>query len=219
MNRPVIAILLCLGLVAPAAHAADSARSRLDAFAKGLAGLSGSFSQQVFDPNDEPGKKTQGTLALEAPRQFRWDVTKPYQQQIVADGMHVWIYDPDLEQVSVRNQGVEEAHSPLTVLTDLAQLDREYTATEQGGREGAQWLRLKSKGKEPDFEYADLGFDASGLAGMVFKDTLGNRTEIRFADWQRNPKFPAGHFKFTPPKGVDVIGDVKPEAEVHPIKD
>jgi outer membrane lipoprotein carrier protein len=216
MNRTAAALFTLL--LSAGAHA-DTARARLDAFAKGLAGLSGTFSQQQFDPNGDPGKKTQGTLALEAPRQFRWDVTKPYQQQIVADGMHVWIYDPDLEQVSVRNQGVEEAHSPLTVLTDLAQLDREYAATEEGEREGFAWLRLKSKAKEPDFEYADLGFDATGFARMVFKDTLGNRTEIHFADWQRNPKFPAGNFKFTPPKGVDVIGDVKPEAEVHPVRD
>lgn len=198
---------------------ADSARARLDAFAKGLSSLSGTFDQQVFDPNGEPGKRTQGTLALEAPRQFRWDVTKPYQQQIVADGLHVWIYDPDLEQVSVRSQSAEEAQSPLTVLTDLSQMDREYTATEQGERDGAAWLRLKSKAKEPDFEYAELGFDANGLARMTFKDTLGNRTEIRFADWKRNPSLPAGHFKFKPPAGVDVIGDVKPETEVHPVKD
>ena len=219
--KTTVCAALALGLlaVASAAHAADTARARLDAFAKGLNSLSGSFEQQVFDPNGTAGKKTQGTLALEAPRQFRWDVVKPYQQQIVADGMHVWIYDPDLEQVNVRNQGVEEAHSPLTVLTDLKQMDVEYAATEQGERDGAAWLRLKSKAKEPDFEYADLGFDAQGLARMTFKDTLGNRTEIHFADWKRNPAMPAGHFKFTPPPGVDVIGDVKPEAEVRPIKD
>lgn len=219
MKTYAAALTLGLSFAAAAAHAADTARARLDAFAKGLNALSGTFEQQVFDPNGTPGKKTVGTLALEAPRQFRWDVTKPYQQQIVADGMHVWIYDPDLEQVNVRNQGVEEAHSPLTVLTDLKQMDTEYTSAEQGERDGAAWLRLQSKAKEPDFEYADLGFDANGLTQMTFKDMLGNRTEIHFADWKRNPSLPAGHFKFTPPEGVDVIGAVKPEAQVSPIKD
>jgi len=167
---------------------------------------------------------------VQAPRQFRWDVSKPYEQQIVADGMHVWIYDPDLEQVTVRNQSVEEAHSPLTVLTDLAQLDRDFAASEQGEHDGLNWLRLKSKAKEPEFEYADFGFacaDASKtscdgavvLQRMLFKDTLGNRTETRFSNWQRNPKLAADRFTFTPPPGVDVIGEVKPAAEVHPLKD
>ncbi|MEO8670871.1 MAG: outer membrane lipoprotein chaperone LolA [Tahibacter sp.] len=221
MIRLVVVITALLALQSHAA--ADSARTRLDTFAKGLRGLSGAFVQNTFDANDKPGKQTRGTLALQTPRQFRWDVTAPYQQQIVADGMHVWIYDPDLEQVTVRNQGVEESHSPLTVLTDLGQLDHEFSASEQGDHDGLSWLRLKSRAKEPDFEYADLGLglgaDGSSLQRMQFKDALGNRTEIQFSEWKRNPEFPASRFHFDAPPGVDVIGEVKPEAEVHPVKD
>jgi len=209
----VVLLLTC-----PCVHAADTARAKLDAFAKGISAISADFEQQVHDPNGG-GKDSRGTLALKAPRQFRWQVTKPHEQLIVADGEKVWIYDPDLEQVTVRAQGSEEAHSPLTVLTDLSQLDRDFTATEHGERDGLSWLRLKSKDKEPQFEHADLGFDASGLARMAFKDTLGNETEIRFARWQRNPKLATDAFKFTPPKGVDVVGDPTPAAEVHPVKD
>ncbi len=54
---------------------------------------------------------------------------------------------------------------------------------------------------------------------MLFKDQLGNTTEMRFDDWKRNPKIPPDTFKFTPPKGVDVIGNTDPGAEIHPIKD
>ncbi|MCQ4166277.1 outer membrane lipoprotein chaperone LolA [Tahibacter sp. P2K] len=223
--------VLLIGLLALSSTAgAETARARLDAFAKGLQSVSAGFEQTVFDANDKPGKKTSGTLAVQAPRQFRWDVSKPYEQQIVADGMHVWIYDPDLEQVTVRSQSVEEAHSPLTVLTDLAQLDRDFAASEQGEHDGLSWLRLKSKAKEPEFEYADFGFACADAAKktcggavvlqrMLFKDTLGNRTETRFSDWQRNPKLAADRFTFTPPPGVDVIGEVKPGAEVHPLND
>jgi outer membrane lipoprotein carrier protein len=213
-------IVMVLALTSAAAgQAAERARARLDSFAHDLRAISASFEQDVTDANGTEGRPTRGTLALQAPRQFRWDVTSPYQQQIVADGMHVWIYDPDLEQVTVRNQGVEEANSPLTVLTDLGELDREYVTTEQGEKDGLVWLRLKSKAKEPDFEFADLGFDAAGLQRMVFKDSLGNRTAIRFSDWKRDPRFPKDTFAFTPPPGVDVIGDVKPGAEVHAVED
>lgn len=211
-------ILWCLVFVAFNASAANSARARLDAFAKDITSISADFAQQVFDPNGGSGKTSSGTLALKAPRQFRWDVVAPYKQLIVADGEKVWVFDPDLEQVTVRAQGTEEAHSPLTVLTDLSQLDRDFTTSEQGSHDGLTWLRLKSKDKEPQFAYCDLGFDANGLARMEFEDTLGNRTQISFSHWRSNPKLAADTFHFTPPKGVDVIGNPTPAAEAFPVK-
>jgi outer membrane lipoprotein carrier protein len=214
-----IFVLVLLSLTATVANAADSARARLDAFANGIKTISGDFAQQVRDPNGDAGKASSGTLALAAPRQFRWDVAAPYKQLIVADGEKVWVYDPDLEQVTVRAQGTEEAHSPLTVLTDLAQLDRDFSTSEQGAHDGLTWLRLKSKDKEPQFAWCDLGFDANGLARMDFEDTLGNRTQIAFSHWQRNPELPDSTFRFVPPKGVDVIGDAAPAAQAFPVRD
>jgi outer membrane lipoprotein carrier protein len=208
--------VLCL-LLSSVAFGADSARGKLDAFAHGLDSISGEFEQQVREPNGK-GRTSHGTLALKAPRQFRWEVASPYRQLIVADGEKVWIYDPDLEQVTVRAQGSEEAHSPLTVLTDLSQLDRDFIASEQGDRDGLNWLRLKSKDKEPQFEYCDLGFGNAGLERMQFADALGDVTEIRFTNWRRNSKLPADEFHFVPPKGVDVIGDPTPAAQAYPLR-
>ncbi|MGH8163335.1 MAG: outer membrane lipoprotein chaperone LolA [Rhodanobacteraceae bacterium] len=199
----LLALLLLTGVV----HAAGGARDRLDAFAHDLHSLAGNFSQAVYDANGRRGDTAQGTLALSAPRQFRWQVSAPYKQLIVADGSKVWVYDPELEQVTVRDQGSQEAHSPLTVLTDLSQLDRDFKASEQGERDGLQWLRLTSRGKDPQFEYADIGFDGNAPRRMVFKDTLGNLTQIVFSNWQRNPQLPPGTFTFSPPKGTDVVGD------------
>src|SRR5690242_2878743 len=205
-----IVLLLGLLLGASAAQAAGSARAQLDAFAQGLRSLSGNFSQTVYDANGRTAQTSHGTLALQAPRQFRWDTQAPYKQVIVADGKKVWIYDPELEQVTVRDQGSQEAHSPLTVLTDLSQLDHDFKASEQGERDGLQWLRLVSRARDPQFDYADIGFADNAPRRMIFKDTLGNRTEIVFTDWQRNPQLPSGTFVFTPPKGTDVVGDGAP---------
>jgi outer membrane lipoprotein carrier protein len=205
-------------LLSFAAYGADTARARMEAFSKNLHSVNASFNQSVIDANGHRGDESRGTLALEAPRQFRWETTAPYQQTIVADGAKVWVYEPDLEQVSVRNQSSEEAHSPLTVLTDLSQLDSQFKSSEAGERDGLTWLKLTSKAKEPEFDYAELGFDANTLQRMRFKDQLGNTTEIRFGDWKRNPAIAAGTFKFVPPKGVDVVGDTRPDAEVFPVK-
>ncbi len=205
MRKLMLGIVLSMS--ACTAFAATGARARLDAFAHGLHALRGDFSQTVYDSHGNITGTSHGTLALEAPRLFRWQVAGPYKQLIVADGKKVWVYEPDLQQVTVRDQGAQEAHSPLTVLTDLSQLDSEFTATDAGNRDGLEWLRLVSRGKDPQFDYAEIGFDAIGPRRMLFKDTVGNRTEIAFSGWQRNPELPPGTFTFVPPKGTDVVGD------------
>jgi outer membrane lipoprotein carrier protein len=212
--HPLLVLLCALPV---SAHAAETARARMEAFSNGLSSVSGRFSQSVTDANGHQGDASSGTFALQAPRQFRWETSTPYQQTIVADGRRVWVYEPDLEQVSVRSQGVAEAQSPLTVLTDLSQLDRQYVASEAGGRDGLAWLKLASKAAEPEFEYAELGFDAAALVRMVFRDQLGNTTEIRFDDWQRNPKLAADAFRFSPPARVHYVGDLGPAAEEFPV--
>lgn len=214
MKRLLLAATL--SLLSLPTFAAGPARDRLDAFARGLHSITGRFSQTLSNANGDAGKTSTGTLALQAPRQFRWETTAPYKQTIVADGSRVWLYDPDLEQVTVRRQSSEEAQSPLTVLTDLSQLDKGFKVTEQGERDGLQWLRLTSTSKDPQFDHADLGFDAGGLARMEFKDQLGNTTRIQFAGWQKNAAVPADTFNFVPPQGADVIGDA-PVIQTQPI--
>jgi outer membrane lipoprotein carrier protein len=210
------ALTLTLGPIARAAT--GPARARLDAFATGMHSLTGNFSQTLTDINGSASKNSSGTLALQAPRQFRWDTLKPYRQTIVADGSRVWLYDPELEQVTVRIQSSEESHSPLTVLTDLKQMDKDFKVVEQGEHDGLAWLRLSSTAKDPQFDYADLGFDANGLARMKFRDQLGSTTDIHFSNWQRNTPIPPAMFNFVPPKDADVIGDL-PVLSTHPLKD
>jgi outer membrane lipoprotein carrier protein len=209
---------LLLASNAAAQVPAGPARARLDAFAAGLHSLVGHFEQTLTDLNGHASKVSSGTLALQAPRQFRWDTLTPYKQTIVADGSRVWLYDPELEQVTVRVQSTEEAHSPLTVLTDVKQLDKNFKVAELGSRDGLLWLRLTSTAKDPQFEHADLGFDAQGLARMTFRDQLGSITDIRFSAWQRNAVIAPDTFNFVPPKGVDVIGDA-PVLSVQPLRD
>lgn len=182
-------------------------RDDLNAFTKGLKGLSGQFTQRVFDPQGKLKETSTGQLALSAPRLFRWEYVKPYPQLIVADGKKVWVFDPDLQQVTVRPQGVEEQNSPLAALIDPARLDAQFVVKDLGADDGLEWLSLAPK-QESDaaFRSARLGFGDSGLVKMQVVDNLGQRTEIDFTGWKRNPSFPASTFRYAPPKGVDVIG-------------
>ncbi|UNK49961.1 outer membrane lipoprotein chaperone LolA [Lysobacter sp. S4-A87] len=197
------------GLIAAlaASSAFAGARDNLNTFTKGLKGLSGEFTQQVFDTNGKLKENSSGQVALSAPRLFRWEYVKPYPQLIVADGKKVWVHDPDLQQVTVRPQGEEEQNSPLSALIDPSRLDAQFNVRELGADAGLEWLSLTPKGEgESGFRSARLGFNPSGLVKMHVVDALGQRTEISFSGWKRNPAFSSGTFRFTPPKGVDVIG-------------
>lgn len=195
------------------------AREQMNVFTKGLTGLDARFEQRVYDPNGRPSDSSSGSVKLSAPRQFRWEYQKPSPQLIVADGDHIWVYDPELEQVTVRNQSFEEQGSPLSVLIDPTELDRQYRVSEGGASDGLTWLvLLPKKGEDAPFQKAKLGFGPAGLVRMELNDALGQRTVIGFSPWRRNPGFPAGTFKFTPPKGTDVVGDVSPGATVTPLR-
>jgi outer membrane lipoprotein carrier protein len=206
-----------LFLVVGIAHA--GAREQMTKFSKNISGLNANFTQTVYNPAGKVSEKSTGFLKLKAPRQFRWQILKPYPQTIVADGDHLWIYDPDLEQVTVRKQSLEEQTSPLTVLIDPTELERQYKVSEVAKLDGIEWLQLlPKKTDDAAFEKALLGFNAQGLARIELFDGLGQRTLISFAQWQRNPKFSKTDFSFTPPKGTDVVGDVSPGATITPIK-
>lgn len=209
---------LVLALCAPAAQAARPAA--LQAFTQGLQGLDGRFVQRVFDAQGALTEETRGRVALSAPRQFRWEYEAPFPQLIVADGDHVWVYDPDLEQAQVRLQSHEEQQSPLAALVDPDELERQFIVTGAEAADGLQWVLLTPRDADAaQVSSARLGFEGDALRRMNLADALGQRTEIVFEGWARNPDFAADTFRFTPPEGVDVIGEMAKKAEVFGLED
>jgi len=219
MTRNFLSSLLVVA-ISVASFASASPREDFAHYTQGLKGLDGHFEQKVFEDSGKLKEDSTGTVALSAPRLFRWEYVKPNPQLIVADGDHVWVYDPDLEQVTVKNQGSEEQQSPLVVLIDPTELERRYVVCDAGTHDGLKWISLAPKKKDDDSEFkvAMLGFNGDNLQQMNLSDNLGQRTEIAFSDWRRNPSFAKGTFNFTPPKGVDIVGKVDQGAEVHPLK-
>lgn len=198
--------ILTAALLLAATAANAGGRDQLNTFTKGLKGLDGQFSQQVFDARGKQKEYSTGRVALSAPRLFRWEYVKPYPQLIVADGKTVWVHDPDLQQVSKRPQGVEEANSPLAILLEPSRLDRDFAVKDAGKTAGVEWLQLTPKQADAPFKTAKLGFTKGNLAQMEYVDATGQRTKISFSGWKRNPGFAKSTFVYVPAKGVDVIG-------------
>ena len=200
-------ILISLALAAAALPAHADARARLDSFVDGTKALKAQFSQSVFDAKGRKTQDASGTLFLSRPGKFRWVYQKPYAQLIVGDGKKLWIYDEDLDQVTVRKLDQAIGESPAALLAGSNDIEKLFNLKDAGEKEGLEWLEATPKGKEGSFEKVRMGFQGNDLAAMELHDNFGQTTLLRFSGLERNPSMGGSLFRFTPPKGVDVIGD------------
>jgi outer membrane lipoprotein carrier protein len=165
------------------------------------------FAQIVVDKNLKELQKATGTMQFVRPGRFRWEYDKPYEQTIVGDGAKLWIYDKDLNQVTVRKLDKALGGSPAALLAGSNEIEKSYDLTNLGPQEGLDWLEAIPKTKDTTFERVRLGFGKAGLEAMELRDQFAQTTVIKFANVERNPKISPDVFRFTPPKGADVITD------------
>jgi len=164
------------------------------------------FQQKVFDKSGKLVQESRGSFSFLRPGRFRWTYVKP-PQLIVGDGERVWIHDSDLNQVTVRKVARVIGATPAALLAGASDIDKAFELVEAGVKDGLEWLEAKPREKESGFERIRLGLSASGVEAMELVDHFGQTTVLRFSNMERNPQFDAGTFRFTPPKGVDVLGE------------
>lgn len=165
------------------------------------------FAQIIVDKNMKQLQQATGTMLFARPGKFRWEYEKPHEQLIVGDGSRLWVYDKDLNQVSVRKLDKALGDSPAALLAGSNEIEKIYNLTNLGNQEGLDWLEALPKSKENAFERIRLGFSQSGLEAMELRDQFGQVTVIKFASVERNPKLSPELFRFVPPKGADVISE------------
>jgi outer membrane lipoprotein carrier protein len=136
-----------------------------------------------------------------------WEYNKPYEQTIVGDGQKLWIFDKDLNQVTVRKLDRALGASPAALLAGNNEIDKSYTLNSIGNQEGLDWLEAVPLSNDTAFERIRLGFGKEGLEAMELRDQFGQNTVIRFSEIERNPKLANDSFSFTPPPGADVISE------------
>ncbi len=205
--KPIFAvILLCLAPVVARAGAID----QLKTFIAETHSARANFTQQVLDQNGNQIQNASGVMEFQRPGKFRWTYQKPYEQLVVGDGSKFWLYDADLNQVTVRRLDTALGSSPAALLSGNNEIERGFALTEDGSRDGLEWLQATPKGNGQDnsFNTIRMGFNAQAeLVVMELNDMFGHKTVLRFSGMQRNPKIPEQQFRFTPPKGADVLTD------------
>lgn len=204
--RLVVAWLI-IGL-SPVNAAVDQAgQQRVERFLHGLEGLRAQFVQRLTDRAGQITDESKGTLAIKRPNRFRWDYVDPHEQTIVADGSRVWLYDADLQQVTVRALDDTLSATPAMLLSGESRLADNFTATQSTQENGVYWVRLEPRRRDTDFKWIRLGFAAEDLRFMQLADKLGQTTTLEFSGIERNPPLDPSRFVFTIPPGADVIGD------------
>lgn len=225
-----VLVLLSCFLCVSSAHA--DAVGRLKSFVASTHSAQANFTQEVLDKGGKRLQFVSGTMQFVRPGKFRWAYEKPYEQLIVGDGTKFWLYDVDLNQVTVKKLDAALGGSPAALLSGSNEIERDFTlrnmscnaapapasapaATAKGAEacgaqedDGLEWLEAIPKAPDSSFEKIRMAFNAkSELAVMELRDTFGHITVLHFSRLQRNPELPAGLFRFTPPKGADVLGD------------
>jgi outer membrane lipoprotein carrier protein len=179
---------------------------RFQSYVRTTQAARGEFTQKVFDKSGKMVQDSRGSFAFLRPGRFRWTYVKP-QQLIVGDGERVWIHDADLNQVTVRKVQRVLGATPAALLAGASDIANSFDLKEAGTREGLEWLEAKPREKEAGFELVRLGLSTGGVEAMELIDHFGQTTHLRFSNVVRNPQIEPSTFRFTPPKGADVLGE------------
>lgn len=204
MNKLLLSMLTA-GMLFSSAVMADGVTSLKD-FYHNTNSMRAKFHQEVKDTTGAVIQEVEGTMQLQRPNKFRWDYNKPYEQQIISDGKDVFLYDTDLEQVTIRTLGQALGSSPAALLAGGADVEKSFVLSSINREDGLDWVEALPKNDESGFERIMLAFDGKKLRKMEMYDSFKNITLIAFSSVERNPSLQLSSFLFTTPEGVDVIG-------------
>ena len=199
--------LLFAGALAIGGAAQASALDQFKTFVATTKAARGEFTQQQVKKS-EASKTTplsSGTFIFARPGKFIWTYTKPYEQLLQADGEQLYIYDKDLNQVTVKKLGNALGSSPAAILFGSNDLEKNFTLSEAGTRNGLEWLNATPKAKDSTFEQISIGLRNGTPEAMELNDAFGQTSVLLFKKFEKNPPLTAQQFKFVMPKGADVF--------------
>ena len=202
-------VLVAAALPVATAHAqggGDAGERLIETFLENVTTISGRFEQQLIDADGNVIEESAGTLDIHRPGRFRWSYTAPYEQVLIADGVNMWSYDVDLEQVTVKPQDDALGSTPALLLGGSTDVLEEFNYVGSFEDRGTQWVLLRPKDTEAGFYKVELGFTDGKLSRMLFGDNLEQTTLIALVEVAFNEPVDDRVFTFTPPDGVDIVG-------------
>ncbi len=209
-------ILVCFMLlfVMPQSEAAEN--TPLDKFLDGLESFQADFKQTLSNEYGDVLETSGGIVYIENPGKFRWEYQNPYSQLIITDSKTLWIYDEDLEQVTIKDVSATIENTPASIISGQRKVSENYVINDLGDIDGFDWIELTPRDIESQYSSIRLGFNKDQLGMMILFDNLGQITRIDFLNPKRNQKFDNNLFSFNVPEGVDVIDETRIEQNSQP---
>lgn len=201
--RATLSLALVSALGSAAFGAVAAPIDQLRSFLTQTTSARGEFEQRVSGSGKE--QIASGSFVFQRPGRFRWTYLKPYEQLIVADGQRLVLYDKDLNQVTIRKLAAALPSSPASILFGSNDFEKEFEVSDAGTRDGLEWIAAQPRARDTQFERIEIGFRDGLPAAMLLADSFGQQTRLTFSKIERNPKLGPDPFRFTPPKGADVI--------------
>ena len=214
VRRALRALALALAGALAGGSAQATPLDQLHAFLAQTSSARGDFTQQSPGPRSQTAAGTsaagkpvvsRGGFEFQRPGKFRWTYRTPYEQLIVSDGQHLFLFDKDLNQVTKKKLAGALPASPASILFGSNDFEHDFTVADDGTADGIDWIRATPNSKDSLFERIRIGFQNGMPVAMQLRDSFGQATELAFDHVQRNPVLTADRFSFTPPAGVDVL--------------
>ncbi|HKK16651.1 MAG TPA: outer membrane lipoprotein chaperone LolA [Gammaproteobacteria bacterium] len=205
MIKHFLLCTFCFLLAFPAY--AGNAQGPLEKFLQDLESFKADFTQTLSNEHGEVLETSSGVVYMQSPQKFRWVYQEPYSQLIITDGTTLWMYDEDLQQVTIHDVSETIDSTPAAIISGQENIDAYYIKNAMGEIEGADWIELTPRNVDSQYSSIRLGFDNGELAMMILFDNLGQVTRIDFSNISRNKRFGGPLFTFSPPDNVDVIDD------------
>jgi len=200
----VVGGLMLAGMTAAQASAIE----QFKAFVVNTKTAKGEFVQvQMKTTNgvSKIGKTSSGIFKFARPGKFIWTYIKPYDQVLQADGDKLYLYDKDLNQVTIKSLGNAIASSPAAILFGSVDLDKNFVMKDIGVKEGIEWLQATPKTKDSQFDTIGIGMKDGVPVGMELRDSFGQLSLVTLKNFEKNPSFGADQFKFVVPQGAEVL--------------
>ena len=176
-------------------------------FLEKLESFQADFKQTLTNEQGELLETSTGKVYMQNPGRYRWEYEEPYVQLLITDSQTLWIYDKDLEQVTIKDVSNAIDNTPAAIISGKKNINENFVVVNMGVIEGYDWIELTPRDIESQYRTVKIGFDKNNLGMMILNDNLGQLTRIDFLNPVRNQRFGGPLFTFELPEGVDVIDE------------
>ncbi|MFP6810475.1 MAG: outer membrane lipoprotein chaperone LolA [Pseudohongiellaceae bacterium] len=208
MSRILAALLICAFF--KGSFAQQEALARLDSLLANINSLTANVVQLIVESDGGILEESNIKMLLKKPNGFYWETITPYQELIVTNGIKLWNYQPDLEQVVIEDWDVSKSELAAQLLSGKTEnLDSQYIIEELSDTNNdSQEFVLTPVDADSIYTQISINFITSELDLIYLNSRNGQQTVWRFDAIERNQILEDSLFDFQPPAGIEIIENI-----------